>query len=352
MNENFWEEYNNDYKLYHDYVITMKHLIIKILKKSKINYHSVTSRVKTKDSVRNKFEKSKNKYKCLADMTDIAGVRIITYFENDVDIVANIIEDEFVIDKDNSIDKRLLLDPDRFGYLSLHHVVSLLPTRISLVEYEQFLKLKAEIQTRSILQHAWAEMEHDLGYKSKQGIPKTIRRSFSRLAGMLELADIEFIRIRNDLRRYEEEVKSNIEKDSSLVTIDKLSLTSFIDTSEIIQKLDLEIAATCQGIIKKRFVDRDLMVEQLTYFNIETISNLEKILGQNKDKILKFATKWLSNDKGYIFDSGLSIYYLNYILIAETRDHDKILKYFEHFKFVNPLTLTEEIINTYNSLKF
>ncbi|MGD0280661.1 MAG: hypothetical protein ABSC11_15345, partial [Smithella sp.] len=186
----------------------------------------------------------------------------------------------------------------------------------------------------------------------KQGIPKTIRRSFSRLAGMLELADIEFIRIRNDLRRYEEEVKSNIEKDSSLVTIDKLSLTSFIDTSKLIQKLDLEIAATCQGIIKKRFVDRDLMVEQLTYFNIETISNLEKFLCQNKDKILKFATKWLSNDKGYVFDSGLSIYYLNYILIAETRDHDKILKYFERFKFVNPLTLTEEIINTYNSLEF
>jgi putative GTP pyrophosphokinase len=80
--------------------------------------------------------------------------------------VAELIEREFVIDRDNTVDKRKQLDPDRFGYLSLHHIVQLGPTRSQLVEYSSFGGIKAEIQTRSILQHSWAEVEHDLGYKS------------------------------------------------------------------------------------------------------------------------------------------------------------------------------------------
>ena len=46
-----------------------------------------------------------------------------------------------------------------------------------------------EIQIRTVMQHAWAEIEHDLGYKSKEDIPDKYRRQFSILAGLIELAD-------------------------------------------------------------------------------------------------------------------------------------------------------------------
>lgn len=61
-------------------------------------------------------------YQELGDVTDLVGLRIITYLPEDVDGVAQIIEDEFAIDRVNSIDKRLTSDPDRFGYASLHKV--------------------------------------------------------------------------------------------------------------------------------------------------------------------------------------------------------------------------------------
>ena len=64
--------------------------------------------------------------------------------------------------------------------------------RMVLRENKAFEGLKCEIQIRSVLQHAWAEIEHDLGYKSELTIPKEVRRSFSRLAGLLELGDKEF----------------------------------------------------------------------------------------------------------------------------------------------------------------
>lgn len=86
------------------------------------------------------------------------------------------------------------MEPDRFGYCSVHYVVEMSQKRLNLYEHQAYEGLKCEIQIRSVLQHAWAEIEHDLGYKSEIAIPKRIRRNFSRLAGLLEIADKEISR--------------------------------------------------------------------------------------------------------------------------------------------------------------
>src|ERR1700683_4685756 len=89
-----------------------------------IQFHSVTSRIKSKASVRQKLQRPDKKRE-FSDLTDVFGVRIITYFQDEVDTVAKLIEREFIVDPENSVDKRSLLDPDRFGYLSLHYVLQL-----------------------------------------------------------------------------------------------------------------------------------------------------------------------------------------------------------------------------------
>ena len=61
---------------------------------------------------------------------------------------------------------------------------------------------------RTILQHAWSAMEHDIGYKASVQLPPEYLRQFSRLAGMLELADDEFSRIRTMMSRYSREVQN------------------------------------------------------------------------------------------------------------------------------------------------
>ena len=111
---------------------------------------SVISRLKERDSLHDNLRRPNRDYSELEDVTDIAGVRITTYFADDVDKIAKRIASEFDVDWPNSTNKRKVLDPDCFGYLSWHHVVSLGSNRASLPEYSQFGGLKAEIQTRSI----------------------------------------------------------------------------------------------------------------------------------------------------------------------------------------------------------
>ncbi len=69
--------------------------------------------------------------------------------------------------------------------------MKLAPQRALLPEYERSADSITEIQVRTVLQHAWAEIEHDIQYKSASVIPAEIRRRFMSLAGMLEIADRE-----------------------------------------------------------------------------------------------------------------------------------------------------------------
>ncbi len=185
-------------KLMQSFSLPLENLIRTLLEVEGIRVHGVTSRVKSKASVLRKLGRA-DKTRELGDVTDLLGIRVVTYFPDEVDAVANLIEREFEIDVDNSVDKRTLLDPDRFGYLSLHYVLQLNSSRSALPENGGFKGLKFELQIRSILQHAWAEIEHDLSYKSKTVVSAEIKRRFSRLAGLLELVDAEFLEIRNKI---------------------------------------------------------------------------------------------------------------------------------------------------------
>jgi ppGpp synthetase/RelA/SpoT-type nucleotidyltranferase len=195
---NFEEEYHRIAEPMQAFQLPLEGLIQVLLESEGIRVHGVASRVKTKTSVERKLQRS-DEARNISSLTDILGVRVITYFPDEVDVVANLIEREFTVDRKHSTDKRMALEPDRFGYLSLHYILQLAQSRSALPEYRGFKDIKFELQIRSILQHAWAEIEHDLGYKSEVAVPKAVRREFSRLAGLLELADAEFLRIREEL---------------------------------------------------------------------------------------------------------------------------------------------------------
>ncbi len=108
--------------------------------------------------------------------------------------------------------------------------------------YRRFSGCVVEIQVRSILQHTWAEIEHDLGYKSALAIPKQIRRRFSRLAGLLEIADSEFVQLRDTLQTYERVVMSEVAEAPTSVAVDQASLSAYIKQSTRVQNLDRQIA--------------------------------------------------------------------------------------------------------------
>jgi putative GTP pyrophosphokinase len=346
--ETILEQYDQEFEIYSAFCRKVSGLIEEILRENDLHVHSVTYRVKDRESLAKKLTRDESHYSSLESLTDISGIRITTYLEDDVDKVAGFIEKEFVIDHENSVDKRALLDPDRFGYLSTHHVVSLSPERCRLVEYRRFPRLKTEIQTRSILQHAWAEIEHDLGYKSTQEVPHDIRRRFSRLAGLLELADQEFISIRNELSSYEESVPKKIEVTPQLVAIDKASLIAFVANSERVKTLDQKIGSFCGARI--RFDEEAIArnVNRMRFLGLQTIGELEEALRVQSAAIIGFAKAWLAGSTYPALMSSISLFYLAYVLVACTSDPTKVSDYLKTFNMERPDDdLTERIIATY-----
>lgn len=122
---------------------------------------------------------------------------MVTFFLQTIDEVDKLIHNEFqVLERSNKTDT--LVREERLGYQSVHYIISLKPNRASLPEYARYGPLKAELQLRTVLQHAWAEIEHDIQYKSLEAIPSPIRRRFMALAGLLEIADREFQAVQLD----------------------------------------------------------------------------------------------------------------------------------------------------------
>lgn len=170
-------------------------LVTGLLDEAGINYLSITARTKSVDSFAAKVDRraadgTRLYTDPLVEITDQVGLRVITYLREDVDAVANLLAEEM----------RLLDDQDmglqtarqgRWGYASRHLLFG--------VEGEQY---PASIQVRTVLQHAWAEFEHDVRYKGS--IPaehvSELDRRFTLAAGLLELADREFTEIRERLR--------------------------------------------------------------------------------------------------------------------------------------------------------
>ncbi|NMD72435.1 hypothetical protein HHO41_19375 [Bacillus sp. DNRA2] len=340
------DEYKVSKELYKDFCTKIEGLIKDILKQKNLNYHSIESRVKEENSLDLKVKNSNGKYTCLGEITDVTGLRIITYFSDDVDMIAEIIQKEFEIDKSNSVDKRKQLDPDRFGYLSLHYVVKLNGNRVTLPEYQRFKDLKVEIQIRSILQHAWAEIEHDLGYKTKHSIPSLVRREFSRLAGLLELADEEFIKIRKNLDEYNENIKEQIKSKPSNVLIDKLTIKQLLEDRESIASvIDYEI---CKIANAERQHPDDKVVEadvqRLKYLGLNTIDDVINSLYKHKKAILRFAHVLLKDNEDHYLLPGLSLFYLAYSIIGSKGSVEDINDYLNEFT-IGELGDREDFVN-------
>ncbi|MEI2715059.1 MAG: (p)ppGpp synthetase [Nocardioides sp.] len=178
-------------------------LITTILDEASINYLAVTGRAKTLQSFAAKASRLKDGVReftdPLAQLGDLIGLRIITYVRSDVAAVVALLADEFELLDDRDLGAETASE-GRFGYASRHLQLRLPPARQ--VAYADIGTRQIQVQLRTVLQHAWAEFEHDIRYKGN--IPEEHRpdfdRRFSLAAGLIELADNELSTIRDRLR--------------------------------------------------------------------------------------------------------------------------------------------------------
>ena len=210
-----------------------------IMAEHNIHVTGMEGRVKTEKSLTGKLELKGHKYATLSDITDIVGYRIITFYTDEVDKIAALVEKNFDVDWENSVDKRKLLDLDRFGYMSLHYICRLPEMR----EY------RFEVQMRTALQHVWATAYHDLGYKYDIEIPRETLRNMHRIAGMMELADAELSRIRMEITNYRRHVQALVaDGDFDSVPLDGDTFRSYLELKPF-DKLASKIASINQAEI-------------------------------------------------------------------------------------------------------
>ena len=348
------EQYDEKCRIYQSFLAEIEHQITSILQTSQVVCNAITSRLKTRESLTEKIERKQNKYADLAEITDIAGVRIITYYAEDVDKVADIIESEFVVDKENSIDKRESLEPDRFGYCSVHYVVSMSEERTALRECQAYKGMKCEIQIRSVLQHAWAEIEHDIGYKSEIAVPKEMRRSFSRLAGLLEIADREFNDIRRSLANYKEAATQKIQQDEFMdKEIDAVLVETIINTNPKVQQLGKYIASILNSKLKEQ-KDRGYIestIRELGSLGVKTVRHLHSVIDNYYDTACYVATEllknYISNEEAEV-SPVIAVFYLEYaILLTERCTHKQIEQYLVRNNIGEPENLEETVEELY-----
>lgn len=303
----------------------MQGLIAEALRAAGLNVHSVNYRVKTADSAARKLTRGEDKYSGFRDLKDLLGLRVITYFPDEVDKVADVLKPEFVFDEENSVDKRTILDADRFGYMSLHFVGELNAKRTKLTEYQRYAGRCFELQIRSILQHAWAEIEHDLGYKAEGSLPRDVRRRFSRLAGLLELADDEFSRLRSDLNAYEKRVKVAMKQVPASLSLDQSTLTEYLSSPEV-RALDAAVAkhfpADVASDIDTAYAAK--MARDLAVLGVRDMSMLAQLVSQREKHVEEFARYWLGERDGRPRREpllpGIGLFYLAYTLVATADD--------------------------------
>jgi ppGpp synthetase/RelA/SpoT-type nucleotidyltranferase len=213
-------------------------LLVSLLDQKGLKVHLVEKRTKSVESFRQKISRPDKKYTDpLAEVTDIAGIRIIVYDEGDVKPICCLIADEFDVDPAQSIDKLQELQPAEFGYRSVHFVVSLPSSRTSLTEWAHCAGLKGEIQVRSVFQHAWAVISHALEYKSEEEVPTDLRRRLHRLSALVELADQELSYLYAGLMEHVSQVDRDFAKGIPASDIDRTSLIKFLEKSPTVDKL-------------------------------------------------------------------------------------------------------------------
>ncbi|MEJ5997074.1 GTP pyrophosphokinase [Corynebacterium sp. H130] len=256
------------------------------------------------------------------DIKDIVGIRITTYFSADIPVVLDILGKQFTVLKsvDKAAETRIA---GGFGYGS-HHLVLQVPNDSE--DLAEFRGLIFEVQVRTVLQHAWAEFEHDIRYKGTDVHDPRIDRAFALAAGLIELADQQFdqiARIQGEAPTTGDDVELSAETLPGVLAMlvgkrfpqsrseyyswleDILAVNGITTVSELRDLLDDTDIAAVEGALKYQFVPGqvriidDLLLRRFGNAHIERTQGLGKHASQRAGRLRKRL--------GVMVDAGIAV---------------------------------------------
>src|SRR5258708_27891790 len=253
--------YASNYEVYSSFTRLLHATVENLLRAAGIEHLSVTSRTKSLNSFIEKI--TRKEYESVSEVTDLTGIRVITFIESGAAAAAKLLLRCFKVHPEKSLDKSEELGDSQVGYRSIHLICELEKERASLPEYKPFKGLLFEIQVRTVLQHAWAEIDHDRRYKFSGVLPKDMRRRLYLLAGQLEQADKEFARLAVNVDAYSAELQRKKKSRDLDVELSSASLDDYLQSLPTMHRLP--------PIRKSDPADFAEVIDELHRFGIDTL---------------------------------------------------------------------------------
>jgi ppGpp synthetase/RelA/SpoT-type nucleotidyltranferase len=191
--DSIFEMYEENFYQFDDYLKTLldevRNIVFNALPQNRPTDFIFEGRPKDPENLKEKWNRPSKagQYKKLSDITDLCGIRVVTFHQGDAKTIVNALAEQF---SEAQISEKKPAQQQIFGYRATH---ILIPTRIKISGQGKFF---AEIQIRTFLQHTWAQIEHQLGYKALKS-DETNQRLFAQIAALLEIADGKFFEAKN-----------------------------------------------------------------------------------------------------------------------------------------------------------
>lgn len=299
------EDFRENYPVLERMLKIVRDALDKCVNENHIYVNAIETRIKDEKSLVGKLERKGEKYKGLRDITDLLGARIITFYSDEVDKIAALMDTIFVVDWENSIDKRKVHDLNSFGYSSLHYICSIPKTLYDDPDCPMINEIRFEIQMRTALQHAWSVMNHDTGYKTGVEVPREYLRNMNRLAGMLELVDEQFCLIRTGINDYRRRVQSLVRSGKfEEVSLDGDSYQNYLKLNPF-DALNKRIASINQAEIHESSLLSYLKVFRLLDF--KTLADVDRLVKECSDGAFELAAFQLAGTDLDIINSSIGV---------------------------------------------
>lgn len=194
----------------------------------------VSGRVKDFEECLSKFERKylpsvearNTNYRIFDYLTDFIGIRVVCLYLKDVPVIRKEIGKYFreidITDKSIALEK----SEDKFGYKSLHLDLKVKDSVLSASGFEKYRDVRFELQIRTLVQDAWSVLDHKIKYK--RSIPQKLKRRINRLSALFELADEEFLRIREEIAFEEKRISQRIKQGDLVAKNQPLDVFRFL----------------------------------------------------------------------------------------------------------------------------
>lgn len=211
----------------------------------------------------------------LLQMEDKIGTRIVLLKTNDILIVKDLItkNNNWKAKITKNIDKEIENEPLKFDYQSLHIVVNPLPNNKEYNNSDVNI-YSCEIQIRTLLQHAFAEISHDSTYKGPYKDDIGIKRKLSKSMALMEATDDYFCSIYDDMNNKERDINIYL---NSLTNMFKEFYPEFNQNN-----VNKFLTDKVFDLLKKK----DITIENLKLFVSNNKDDLQNYI--NQDNILLF----------------------------------------------------------------